>query len=248
MRGNVMSCIGGFADDDYYRGLRAGLDDTTYTIGAVVIPRPNSTGASQGIFSAVNAENTGWGIRMLGGDWSQTRGQYFMGQAGVTKLVQPSTPIPPSSSLQRAVFVCVAADAVSNVQQLYINGTLVDSAAADLVAAASSFVAVGRSTIPGLPCDAALINTVFYTNDLLTHAEIQATYSWLSSYGRLPPSGIIAAGWQIDHFWDLIDNKSVVADPWVSRGAVGEHELELINQTPPSALTITYLNEVHWGW
>jgi hypothetical protein len=137
----------------------------------------------------------------------------------------------------------LAVSATSNVQNLYINGTLVDSATATAVAISADTLYIGRAPTAGSGCTTTLINTVFYTADLLTQAEIQTMYTWLGAYGRLPQSGVIAAGWDIDHFWDLFDNKDAIQTTWASRGAVGAKAL-----TRAGTCSIASTGTAQWGW
>lgn len=234
-----MSFLGGFSATDYYQGTNTGINDSVYTIGAIVAI---GVGTSDQAFFSSLGTNVGFELRTAD-NWSYSSGQAFQAQAGVTTLTQPNAPVTPLAANRRVLFVCLSASATDNEQNLYINGALVATATNTAVAISDTNVRIGCRPDGDAPADETLVNSVFYTNDLLTISEIQAIYTWLGAYGRLPVNGVLGVGWQIDHFWDVIDNRTAIGATWTSRGAVGGKAL-----TRAGTLFVASTGTAAWGW
>jgi len=232
-----MSFIGGFSANNYYQGTNLGINDQTYTIGAVVVAGHSTAGADSETIMSCLASNAGYELRTVSGDYRLC----FQGQAGVNTITQPQIPNLPVSDLSRVLFVVMSATADSQV--FYINGQLVAQSYGSAIAISASNFRIGCDPAGAYPGTNLLLNMCFYTNDDLSAAEIQTVYRWLQAYGRIPDNGLVAGSVTIDHFWDLIDNRDAIQTTWTSRGATGAKAL-----TRAGTCTIASTGTATWGW
>jgi len=132
-----MSFIGGFSANNYYQGTNLGINDQTYTIGAVVVAGHSTAGADSETIMSCLASNAGYELRTVSGDYRLC----FQGQAGVNTITQPQIPNLPVSDLSRVLFVVMSATADSQV--FYINGQLVAQSYGSAIAISASNFRIG---------------------------------------------------------------------------------------------------------
>jgi hypothetical protein len=244
-----MSFIGGWSDTAYYEAPNADLNDTTYTIGAIVGVGAADGAAAEAIFSSLGTD-TGYELRLGGGQWDQQQSlngfgaQTFAAQGGTTSLAQPEGPVAPVSAMRRVLFVALTVSAANDRQNLFINAALQASSFSNTNALAVGAVCIGNRVATGAPAENVLINSVFYADSELTQAELLGIYTQYGAYGRLPPNGVVGTA-SITHFWDIFDNKDAAQATWTSRGATGG--VGMVKQGA-AALAIGSTGTAMWGW
>jgi hypothetical protein len=236
-----MSFIGGFSDANYYEYDAGSLcNDSTFTVGVVAGIGNSDTGASQVLFSNHNGTG-GYEIRTAGDTFLTSSGPLIQAQAGVITLSAQLAPVAPVFGINRVLFICLAANASG--QFLYVNGNLLARGESSAIATGWSGPTIGAAHGGVSPAEDSLINMAFYTNDKLEQSEIQTMFKWLMGYGRLPANGVLGAGWDIDHFWDLFDSRDAASTEWDSRGARTTASTLDLNGT----LSIASTGTASWG-
>jgi len=196
-----------------------------FSFGAVFLTSetPNAS-ANLGIWGNLNlGANTGWGI-YVADEWETLTNQIITCHIGTTTMTVGSngTGDRISSGLGRANFVVCTCDADRGTSNLYYQGQWIATDTDPTIASSADDVYMGYLAGGCAPFLLGGVNMAFYTNNVLTQAEVQGMWSQLQYYGRLPESVAQEANYPQNLNWPV----------WYTA-------------TAPTGIDIDYLWQVH---